>query len=190
MARPPSPCCIFLAVACQAEKLVAKLDALGGTAGDLGLSLFKVAKFEVGACACATCRCTHTAAHTRRARQSLTYDVSIEVCVSHSILACAMLQAKVLAMARLSVLLTVHVCLLLVLAGGRGWCARALHWHRAAQQWAHRRPEAHSSSFGARQQNDGKGAQDAFVRGGCWIYRREHGIHMHAELALPWTACC
>lgn len=31
----------------QAEKLVAKLDALGATAGDLGLSLFKVAKFEV-----------------------------------------------------------------------------------------------------------------------------------------------
>lgn len=29
-----------------AEKLVAKLDALGATAGDLGLSLFKVAKFE------------------------------------------------------------------------------------------------------------------------------------------------
>lgn len=35
--------------ACQAEKLVAKLDALGTTAGDLGLSLFKVAKFEVRA---------------------------------------------------------------------------------------------------------------------------------------------
>jgi hypothetical protein len=31
----------------QAEKLVAKLDTLGSTAGDLGLSLFKVAKFEV-----------------------------------------------------------------------------------------------------------------------------------------------
>lgn len=29
-----------------AEKLVGKLDALGSTAGDLGLSLFKVAKFE------------------------------------------------------------------------------------------------------------------------------------------------
>lgn len=35
-------CCLT-----QAEKLVAKLDALGATAGDLGLSLFKVAKFEV-----------------------------------------------------------------------------------------------------------------------------------------------
>lgn len=31
----------------QAEKLVGKLDQLGATAGDLGLSLFKVAKFEV-----------------------------------------------------------------------------------------------------------------------------------------------
>ncbi len=36
------------ALCVQAEKLVAKLDALGATAGDLGLSLFKVAKFEVG----------------------------------------------------------------------------------------------------------------------------------------------
>lgn len=33
----------------QAEKLVGKLDQLGATLGDLGLSLFKVAKFEVRA---------------------------------------------------------------------------------------------------------------------------------------------
>jgi hypothetical protein len=39
---------VFLCTAVlQAEKLVAKLDALGTTAGDLGLSMFKVAKFEV-----------------------------------------------------------------------------------------------------------------------------------------------
>lgn len=38
---------LLVAVAVQAEKLVGKLDQLGGTAGDLGLSLFKVAKFEV-----------------------------------------------------------------------------------------------------------------------------------------------
>jgi hypothetical protein len=38
---------VDLLVYVQAEKLVAKLDALGATAGDLGLSLFKVAKFEV-----------------------------------------------------------------------------------------------------------------------------------------------
>jgi hypothetical protein len=38
---------VNLLVYVQAEKLVAKLDALGATAGDLGLSLFKVAKFEV-----------------------------------------------------------------------------------------------------------------------------------------------
>lgn len=38
---------VDLLVCVQAEKLVAKLDALGATAGDLGLSLFKVAKFEV-----------------------------------------------------------------------------------------------------------------------------------------------
>lgn len=41
-------CCVH-AAGLQAEKLVAKLDALGTTAGDLGLSLFKVAKFEVRA---------------------------------------------------------------------------------------------------------------------------------------------
>lgn len=36
-----------VALIIQAEKLVGKLDQLGATAGDLGLSLFKVAKFEV-----------------------------------------------------------------------------------------------------------------------------------------------
>lgn len=55
-------CCVCHA---QAEKLVAKLDALGTTAGDLGLSLFKVAKFEVreagddvytGLLCCSNCR--------------------------------------------------------------------------------------------------------------------------------------
>lgn len=44
------PICCRRCLLCQAEKLVAKLDALGATAGDLGLSLFKVAKFEVRAC--------------------------------------------------------------------------------------------------------------------------------------------
>lgn len=43
----PHALCVVCGVGLQAEKLVAKLDALGATAGDLGLSLFKVAKFEV-----------------------------------------------------------------------------------------------------------------------------------------------
>jgi hypothetical protein len=46
-----TPPCVCRLLCCarptQAEKLVGKLDALGSTAGDLGLSLFKVAKFEV-----------------------------------------------------------------------------------------------------------------------------------------------
>lgn len=38
---------LMCSACCQAEKLVGRLDQLGATAGDLGLSLFKVAKFEV-----------------------------------------------------------------------------------------------------------------------------------------------
>lgn len=49
----------------QAEKLVAKLDALGATAGDLGLSLFKVAKFEV--CALHTLPVVPVTAHVAAA---------------------------------------------------------------------------------------------------------------------------
>jgi hypothetical protein len=39
--------CLLLLLLLQAEKLVGRLDQLRATAGDLGLSMFKVAKFEV-----------------------------------------------------------------------------------------------------------------------------------------------